>query len=117
MDTDKDIRFTEKKVDQSWKDQVASSKAAAPDASPKVPATSKVFVSLVQSLGIQTLVHLGAMPNPISQQTELNLEAAKETIDVLVALREKTLNNLSSEEKQMMDTLLAELQVKFSQSV
>jgi hypothetical protein len=117
MILDKDIRFTDKKIDESWKDQIEGSKAATPQASARAPETSKIFVSLVQSLGIQALMHLGAMPNPVTRKTELNLDAAKETIDVLVVLRDKTINNLSAEEKQMLDSLLCELQIKFSQSV
>jgi len=118
MEEKKDIRFSDKKVDESWKEQVAASaKAAGSGSQTKSPETSKVFLGLVQSLGIQALMHLGAMPNPMTQEAEINLEAAKETIDVLIALRDKTVNNLSMEEKKMIEALLSELQVKFSQSV
>ena len=126
MEPDKDIRFTEKKVDESWKEQAESvkAKAATPIPTPNGPSpkskpaeTSKAFLSLVQSLGYQALMNLGDIPNPMTQQTELNLEGAKEAIDLLVVLREKTLGNLSDDEKKMLDLLLTQLQLKYSQSV
>lgn len=123
MEPDKDIRFTEKKVDESWKEQAESVKAkAAPPpsaagAKPKTPETSKSFLNLVQSLGYQALMHLGEIPDPMTQQREVNTDAAKETIDLLAMLRDKTQGNLSDEEKKILETLLAQLQIKFSQSV
>jgi Domain of unknown function (DUF1844) len=120
VEPEKDIRFTEKKVDESWKEQAESVKAkAAAQPAPKAkPAeTSKPFLSLVQSLGYQALMNLGEIPNPMTQQTELNPEGAKEAIDLLIAIREKTQGNLSEDEKKMLDTLLTQLQIKFSQSV
>jgi hypothetical protein len=122
MEPDKDIRFTEKKVDESWKEQAESVKAQAapaskPAAKSKPAETSKAFLSLVQSLGYQALMNLGEIPNPMTQQTELNTEGAKEAIDLLVALRDKTQGNLSDDEKKMLETLITQLQIKFSQSV
>ncbi len=122
MTSDKDIRFTEKKVDDSWKEQVESIKAKAvtptPAAASRAPAeTSKVFLGLVQSLGYQALMHLGDIPDPMTQERQVNAEAAKEAIDLLGILREKTQGNLSDEEKKMLETLLTQLQIKFSQSV
>ena len=127
MEPDKDIRFTEKKVDESWKEQAESVKEKAsaaqpstkskPDAKSKPAETSKTFLSLVQSLGYQALMNLGEIPNPMTQQTELNPEGAKEAIDLLIALRDKTQGNLSDEEKKMLETLITQLQLKFSQSV
>lgn len=124
MEPDKDIRFTEKKVDESWKEQAESVKAKAaaiptaqPAAKAKPAETSKAFLSLVQSLGYQVLMNLGEIPNPMTQQTELNPEGAKEAIDLLIALRDKTQGNLSDEEKKMLETLITQLQIKFSQSV
>ena len=121
MEPAKDIRFAEKKVDESWKEQAESvkAKAAASQALPKSKPveTSKTFLSLVQSLGYQALMNLGDIPNPMTQQTELNPEGAKEAIDLLIALRDKTQGNLSDEEKKMLETLITQLQIKFSQSV
>ena len=121
MEPDRDIRFTEKKVDESWKEQTESVKNKAAASQPVVKSkpveTSKTFLSLVQSLGYQALMNLGEIPNPMTQQTELNPEGAKEAIDLLIALREKTQGNLSDDEKKMLEMLLSQLQIKYSQSV
>lgn len=119
MEQNRDIRFTEKKVDDSWKEHIVASQSTDPESSQRTQkvATSKVFLSLVQSLGIQALMHLGAIPNPMTNETEVNHEAAKEAIDLLMTLRDKTNGNLSPEEQKILDSLLSELQIKFSQSV
>lgn len=118
---DKDIRFSEKKVDESWKEQVETVKesvkpqAAASAASSKKPETSKTFLGLLQSLGYQALMHLGEIPNPMTNEPEVQLEAAKETIELLMTLREKTNGNLSAEETEFLKTLLSQIQLKFAQ--
>jgi hypothetical protein len=126
MEPNKDIRFTEKKVDESWKEQAESIKVkAAASAAPadeqtsktKPAESSKIFLGLVQTLGYQALMHLGEIPDPATQQREVNTEAAKEAIDLLITLRDKTQGNLSADEKKMIETLLTQLQIKFSQSV
>ncbi len=124
MESDKDIRFTEKKVDESWKEQAESVRAKAVPAAPagsgtqaKTAETSKAFLSLVQSLGYQALMQLGEIPDPVTEQREVNTEAAKEAIDLLIAIRDKTRGNLSEDEKKTLETLLTQLQIKFSQSV
>jgi len=131
----KDIRFTEKKVDESWKEQTNKDRGrASPQPKPtqvdrnegKEPAetseanavkTSKPFMNLVTSLGVQALMHLGEMPNPQTNQTEVNLEAAKELIDLLTEVKKKTENNLSSEEAQFFHSFLPELQLKYSAQI
>lgn len=122
----KDIRFTEKKVDESWKDQAARDRENAapvskPSAAPKAgassnasPKTSKEFVNLLSTLGYQAMFHLGEITDPQTGEAEVNLEAAKEAIDLLTAIKEKTVNNLSPEEAEIFQQILPELQMKFS---
>jgi len=126
---EKDIRFTEKKVDENWKEQTSrdkgkivspvggaapSSLQAPPDEKPTA-ATSKVFLNLLSSLGVQAMMHLGEIPNPETQAKEVNPEAAREIIDLLVELRKKTTGNLSREEAEFINQVLPELQMKFAQ--
>lgn len=119
----KDIRFSEKKVDESWKDQATRDREAAAPApkaaegarSSAASKTSKAFVNLLSSLGYQAMFHLGEIPDPQTGQAEVNLEAAKEAIDLLAAIKEKTANNLSPEEAEIFQQILPELQIKFSQ--
>ena len=125
---DKDVRFSPKKVDDSWKEQKskeqgadkAQSKPPASEKSPKSSGsqtTSKAFFNFAQSLAVQAMIHLGEMPHPESGQTEHNPDGAREIIDLLVALKEKTQNNLSAEEKHFFEQALPQIQLKYSQSV
>ncbi len=118
MSDEKDIRFTQKKVDESWKDQIVRERdkaavSAQPAGSKPAPKTSKVFLNLISSLGMQAMMHLGEIPMP-GGQAEVNLEAAREMIEVLAAIQAKTTGNLSAEEKEVLEQLVPELQMKFT---
>ncbi len=123
----KDVRFTAKKIDDSWKDQVqreqgkaVAAAAAKPAAGPNTTeqkATSKPFLNFVTSLGLQAMMHLGEMPHPETHTAEVNLEAAREILDLLIALKEKSAGNLSREEQHFFLSFLPELQLKFAQKV
>ena len=123
MNDDKDIRFSEKKVDDSWKEQIEREKglhrASDVPSSKKESAkpTSKLFLNLLNSLVFQAMYHLGEIPNPETQERELSLEGAKEAIELLLALRTKSAGNLSLEESEFLTSALSELQLKFSQKV
>ncbi len=110
---DKEVRFTEKKVDQSWKEGVAREKGS-PEP-PSEPKTSLDFSSFLTSLGYQTLMHLGELPNPQTNQQVVDLEGARETIDLLILLEAKTKGNRTPEEDKLLKNLLPELQMKFVQ--
>ena len=119
MSDDKEIRFTQKKVDESWKDQIVKEKSVTPSAPPASakpkPQASKAFVNLMTSLGYQAMMHLGEIPSPDTNQPEVSLPAAKEIIELLIALKQKTEGNLSPEEAQVLESLIPELQMKFAQ--
>ena len=118
MSVDKDIRFSDKKIDESWKAQAVNEKEKVAPSSPgKKPAvaSSTPFMNLLSSLGVQAMLHLGEMPDPMTGKAEVNLEAAREIIDLLTALREKTQGNTSAGESNLLGSLIPELQIKFSQ--
>mgnify|MGYP001599383696 CR=1 FL=1 len=75
--------------------------------------TSKAFMQLVTSLGYQALMHLGEADPSGMGQSHVDLEAAREVIDLIVGLKEKTQGNLSPEENQLMESILPELQMKY----
>ena len=72
------------------------------------------FASFLLSLATTGMVHLGEIPEPTTGQKMENLEAARQMIDILRILKEKTEGNLSSEESQLMENLLYELQMNSS---
>jgi len=84
--------------------------AGGPSADNEVPPIP--FASFLQSLAQQTLMLLGMMPTP-SGTRELQLDAARDTIDILETLRIKTKGNLDEEEAQFMEGLLYELRMAY----
>ena len=71
------------------------------------------FGMFVMSLASSVLVHLGEIEHPDSQERDPNVPLAKQTIDILGMLREKTRGNLTQEESQLLDNLLYDLRMKY----
>jgi hypothetical protein len=106
-----EARKTESTQKQAF--QEAAQKAAAGEA----PAPDITFASLILSLSSAVFMNLGALPDPNTGQTEKNLPLAKQTIDLLGVLREKTRNNLELEEENLFDHLLYDLRMAYIKEV
>jgi hypothetical protein len=70
------------------------------------------LASIVQSMVTQALFHLGDLA-PRGGEPTINLDLAKHHIDSLAVLEEKTANNLTPEEKQMLDSALYETRMRY----
>lgn len=72
------------------------------------------FATFVLSLGTTALYQMGLAPDPASGESrEADLLAARQTVDTLEMLREKTRGNLEEEERKLIDSLLYELRMRF----
>jgi len=71
------------------------------------------FISLVVSLGSSALVHLGEIAEPGATGPSKNLQLARDTIDVLQVLKDKTTGNLDEDETKLLDALLFDLRTKY----
>ncbi|HEX4461227.1 MAG TPA: DUF1844 domain-containing protein [Polyangia bacterium] len=71
------------------------------------------FGMFVMSLASSVLVHLGELEHPDAGKGQPNLPLAKQTIDILGMLRDKTRGNLSQEEAQLIENLLYDLRMKY----
>ena len=71
------------------------------------------FPSFVLSLSSSALLHFGQIPDPITKKQERNLPLAKQTIDILGILQEKTKGNLTKDEEQLIENLLHDLRLKY----
>lgn len=72
------------------------------------------FATLVLSLSTSALIHLGVPPEPETEApAEPNLPLARQTIDILEVLREKTRGNLDEAEKQLLESVLHDLRLRF----
>lgn len=109
---EKEIHFTKKRVDETWKQGVLKDEPARASHSAQERLT---FANFVTSLGLQALMNMGDIKAPGSERIEVDLDAAKETIDLLVLLKEKTKGNLTNHEESLMTSLIADLQLKFVQ--
>jgi hypothetical protein len=70
------------------------------------------FASLVQSLMTQALFYLGELAPP-GGEPMLNLDMAKHQLDTLNVLEEKTANNLTEDEKRLLDAALYDTRARF----
>lgn len=72
------------------------------------------FATFCLSLSTSALYHMGAVKHPETGETsEPNLPLARQTIDTLEMLEEKTRGNLEEEERKLLQSLLYELRMQF----
>ena len=72
------------------------------------------FTAFVISLASSAAIHFGDLPDPASgQRGEPNLEGAAQMIEILGLLEEKTKGNLTAEERQVLESVLYELRLRF----
>jgi len=71
------------------------------------------FSSLVFPFYTQALIKLGLIMDPVTNQPSENLELAKRLIDILDLLRDRTKDNLESEEDQFLEACLSQLKMAY----
>ena len=72
------------------------------------------FVGFVLSLAHTAAFHFGDVPDPVSGQAgQVNLAAAQQIIEILALMQEKTKGNLTAEERQLLEQIVYELQMRY----
>ena len=71
------------------------------------------FATFVLSINSSALVQLGLLEDPASGKKEKNLPLAKQTVDLLAMLEEKTCGNLTSDEENILKNILYELRMLY----
>jgi hypothetical protein len=71
------------------------------------------FSSFLFSLYTSAVLHFGDVEDPVTGKKEKNLAAAKQMIDIVSMLEEKTRGNLNSDEQGTIDALLYELRMRY----
>jgi len=79
----------------------------------ETPFPEITFVNLLFSLSTSALIQLGEIPDPVSKQSGKNLPLAKQTIDLIGMLQEKTKGNLTSDEEKFMGNILYDLKMRY----
>ncbi|MBW2051829.1 MAG: DUF1844 domain-containing protein [Deltaproteobacteria bacterium] len=77
------------------------------------PLPEVTLSTFIFSLSTSALLHLGEIPDPNTNQTVMNLGLAKQTIDIIGMLKEKTKGNLEEDESKLLENLLYELRMKY----
>jgi hypothetical protein len=80
---------------------------------PKAALPAIDFATFILSLASSALVNLGELPAPDTGTTEKDLELAKQMIDILGMLEEKTRGNLDEAEQKLLTSLLYDLRIKY----
>jgi hypothetical protein len=75
------------------------------------------FSTFVISLSTQALMHLGEIGNPISGKVEVDVPVAKQMIDILAMLKDKSRGNLNASEDRLMEDILFDLRMKYVEAV
>ncbi len=71
------------------------------------------FTSFIMSLSTSALIYLGQVPDPVSGNTITDLTGARQTIDLISLLKEKTAGNLTPDETAFIETILYDLRMLF----
>ncbi len=113
----KDKRFSakkEEKVESKIKEEGKTEEALREDASAqKGPLPEIDFTSFIFSLSTSALIQLGEIEDPFTQKLVKNLPLAKQTIDLIGMLKEKTKGNLSPAEEKVFDFVLYDLRMRY----
>jgi hypothetical protein len=105
----KEEKKPEVKVEQAPPPQQEPDSAAPEDA----PLPEINFSGFIFSLSTTAMYHFGDFPDPATKKANRNLDAAKQTIDILTILKMKTEGNLDENEKQLLDDVLYELRMRY----
>lgn len=71
------------------------------------------FSSLIFSLSSSAFFHLGEIEDPKTKKKEKNLPFAKQSIDTISMLKEKTRGNLTEDEDKFIENVLTDLKLRY----
>jgi hypothetical protein len=71
------------------------------------------FVNFLFSISTSALIQLGEIEDPITKQAVKNLPLAKQTIDLIGMLKEKTEGNLTPDEAKLIENILFDLRMRY----
>src|SRR5262249_11512499 len=72
-----------------------------------------MFTEFLMGIASSAFIYLGLVEHPATGRRQVDMMAAKESIDMLVMLREKTKGNLTRGEEKFFDDLLSDLKMQF----
>ena len=97
----------------SGKDEEKDAGGGSEEPQSEMPLPEMNFATFVFSLNLSVLVHLGVNDDPVSGKKVKNMPIAKQTIDILGMLEEKTRGNLTDEEDKLLKNILHDLRMLY----
>jgi len=85
----------------------------AEDLAAEAPFAEMTFSTFIMGITTQALMHLGEIVDPTQQQLSRDLAAAKQMIDLLGILRDKTKGNLDPGEERLLGEMLYDLRMRY----
>ena len=73
------------------------------------------FSTFIFSLNTSALLHLGEIPDPATGKQQEDLAMAKQTIDLIAMLQEKTRGNLAPDEENLLKHIHYDLRLRYVQ--
>jgi hypothetical protein len=90
---------------------------AAESEKPQEPLPEINFSTFIISLSTQALMHLGEIADPLSGKVNKDIPVAKQMIDIIGMLKDKTSGNLNSGEESLTEEILFDLRMKYVEAV
>jgi hypothetical protein len=81
----------------------------------EIPFPEINFSTFIFSLNTSALLHLGEIPDPATGKQQGDLGMAKQTIDLIAMLQEKTRGNLAPDEENLVKHVLYDLRLRYVQ--
>jgi hypothetical protein len=94
------------------KEEVKKEKARRDD-DQRAPLPEVNFNSLIISLSSSALLNLGEIADPHTGEKKKDIALAKQSIDIISMLREKTRGNLTDEEQKFIDNILTDMRWRY----
>lgn len=83
------------------------------DAVPLRPGEPSMFSDFVMNLASQAAMYMGLVDNPLGPRLPVDMGAARQMLDILGMMREKTRGNLTAEENLLLERILTDLRMQY----
>ena len=109
----KDKEKKDKEVVEEGKEDGIKEENKKEEKQEQIPLPEMNFSTFIFSLNSSALFHFGEIPDPATNKREKNLPIAKQTIDIIGMLKEKTKGNLTNDEEILIDHILYDLRMRY----
>lgn len=112
-ETESTRRAGEESAASAGGEERAAAQRTSGSSQPQQTLPRPTFESIVGVFSTQAFVALGLLPNPVTGKTEKQLPVARQLIDMLDVLEQKTQGNLTESEQRQLQQTLTYLRLAF----